>query len=65
GGLLAFEVGHDQSGAVAALCENAGFHVAIHTDLAGIGRVVAGRRVLSGTTRNPAKKALGKLHVSG
>jgi release factor glutamine methyltransferase len=41
GGLLAFEVGYDQSEAVAALCHDAGLsEVHVHADLAGIGRVV-------------------------
>jgi release factor glutamine methyltransferase len=65
-GLLAFEVGHDQGDAVAALCMAAGLgEVAIHTDLAGIGRVVVGTPCVSGATRKAAKKPLGKLGVSG
>jgi len=41
GGLLAFEVGHDQGEAVASLCRAAGLRdLRIATDLAGIGRVV-------------------------
>jgi release factor glutamine methyltransferase len=45
GGLLAIEVGAGQAPAVAALLERAGFGaVCAHRDLAGIERVVAGRR---------------------
>lgn len=41
GGLLAFEVGHDQGGAVAALCRGAGLRdVAVERDLSGCDRVV-------------------------
>lgn len=44
GGWLAVEHGHDQSDAVRALFEDAGFEaVAVRRDLAGIPRVVAGR----------------------
>ncbi len=46
GGLIALEVGFDQAPAVAALFEQAGFaDVARAKDLAGIERVVSGRRV--------------------
>jgi release factor glutamine methyltransferase len=66
GGLLAFEVGHDQGDAVAALCAAAGFAgVAVHKDLAGIGRVVAASWSLSGNRRSAAKISLGKVGVSG
>jgi release factor glutamine methyltransferase len=66
GGLLAFEVGHDQGEAVAALCRAAGIDdVAVVGDLAGIGRVVVGRRDASGSGRMAAKKALGKVHAKG
>jgi len=45
GGWLAVEHGHDQSDEVTALFERAGFDaVAVRRDLAGIPRVVAGRR---------------------
>jgi release factor glutamine methyltransferase len=45
GGWLAVEHGHDQSDAVRALFEDAGFEaIAVRRDLAGIPRVVAGRR---------------------
>jgi release factor glutamine methyltransferase len=66
GGLLAFEVGHDQGDAVAALCAAAGFSaVAVHKDLAGIGRVVAATWSGSGSARGGAKISLGKIGVSG
>ncbi len=66
GGLLAFEVGHDQSDAVVALCAAAGFSgVAVHKDLAGIGRVVAASWSVSAIRRRAAKISLGKLGVSG
>lgn len=46
GGWLAVEHGHDQSEAVRALFEQAGFEtIAVRRDLAGIPRVVAGRRI--------------------
>lgn len=45
GGLLAFEVGHDRADEVAALCRANGLReIAAHRDLAGIARVVTGRR---------------------
>lgn len=66
GGLLAFEVGHDQGDAVAALCAAAGFSgVAVHKDLGGIGRVVAASWLVSGNRRSVAKISLGKVGVSG
>jgi release factor glutamine methyltransferase len=66
GGLLAFEVGHDQSDAVAALCAAAGFSgVAVHKDLGGIGRVVAATWSVSASRRRAAKISLGKVGVSG
>lgn len=47
GGLLALEGGYDQAPAVSALLESAGFvEVTRHKDLAGIERVVSGRRPL-------------------
>lgn len=46
GGWLAVEHGHDQSEAVRTLFEQAGFEtIAVRRDLAGIPRVVAGRRI--------------------
>jgi len=49
-GLLAFEVGHDQSDQVAALCRAHGLgEIAAHSDLAGKARVVTSRRGLSQT----------------
>ncbi|MGE4283256.1 MAG: peptide chain release factor N(5)-glutamine methyltransferase [Clostridia bacterium] len=47
GGLLAFEVGHDQSDEVVHLIENTGKYTDIEVvkDLAGINRVVAARRI--------------------
>lgn len=45
GGTLAVEHGYDQSGAVRALFEAAGFEaIVVRRDLAGIARVVAGRK---------------------
>ncbi len=45
GGLLALEGGFDQAPAVAALLAEHGFeHIALRKDLAGIERVVSGRR---------------------
>lgn len=41
---VAFEVGEGQAGAVAALLQKAGMTVTTHQDLAGIERVVVGRR---------------------
>jgi len=66
GGLLAFEVGHDQGEAVAMLCQAAGIDdMRLVTDLAGIGRVVVGRRDSSGSQRMATKKPLGKVHAKG
>ena len=66
-GLLALEVGHDQAGQVATLCrEQACDDIGIRSDLAGIGRVVlASRHAGSKPKGRRAKKALGKLTVSG
>lgn len=48
GGLLAFEVGHDQGHAVAALCRDAGLgDLAIARDLSGAERVITGTWPLS------------------
>lgn len=45
GGLLAFEIGHEQGGVVAALMKHQGLHqVQVLKDLAGYDRVVLGRR---------------------
>ncbi|WP_291843035.1 peptide chain release factor N(5)-glutamine methyltransferase [Maricaulis sp.] len=45
GGLFAFEIGHDQGEAVSALAREAGLvGVAVKPDLAGLDRVVIGRR---------------------
>jgi release factor glutamine methyltransferase len=66
GGLLAFEVGHDQADAVAALCEAARFDdIVVHDDLAGTGRVVAATWSVSESRPNAAKISLGKVGVSG
>jgi release factor glutamine methyltransferase len=44
-GMLVLEVGHRQGGTVAGMLREAGFtDVVVHPDLAGIGRVVEGRR---------------------
>jgi len=44
GGLLALEIGHDQSARVEAMLRERGFHdVAVHKDHQGIGRFVTGR----------------------
>ncbi len=66
GGLLAVEVGHGQSDAVASLCRAAGLDgVAIASDLAGIERVVlASRLSASAVGFAEPKKPLGKLGVS-
>lgn len=47
GGLLALETGHDQAAAVAALLKETGCfgEIGIHRDLAGIDRVVCGKRL--------------------
>jgi release factor glutamine methyltransferase len=66
GGLLAFEVGHDQGDAVAALCAAAGFSaVAVHNDLGGTGRVVAATWSVLESRRSASKISLGKVSVSG
>jgi release factor glutamine methyltransferase len=66
GGLLAFEVGYDQSGDVAALCRTAGLRdVAVHRDLSGADRVVTGAWASSETTRERSKKALGEVEITG
>ena len=62
GSLLAFEVGHDQAEAVAALCRKAGLgKIGIGKDIAGISRVVMARADVSGTIREAPKKALGEV----
>jgi release factor glutamine methyltransferase len=62
GGLLAFEVGHDQSESVSALCRAAGLSgVTIVKDLAGMSRVVMARQSLSEAIPEAPKKALGKV----
>lgn len=43
-GAIYLEVGHDQAAIVAALLRARGFEAAIRNDLAGIGRIVRGRR---------------------
>jgi release factor glutamine methyltransferase len=66
GGLLGFEVGHDQGDSVAALCRDNGLgEVRVHPDLTGTGRVVTAVRTISGTTADAEKKALGKVERSG
>ena len=62
GGLLAFEVGHDQGGAVAALCRRAGLRgVAIERDLSGCDRVVLAARASFQSRHGTLKKALGEV----
>jgi release factor glutamine methyltransferase len=62
GGFLAFEVGHDQGEAVAALCRKAGLsEVRILKDLGGRWRVVTASASMSGTIPEAPKKALGKV----
>ena len=67
GGLMALEVGYDQSESVAALCRANGLgDVTIRHDLAGIGRVVVAHAAGTQTDkRKAAKKALGKVWISG
>jgi release factor glutamine methyltransferase len=61
-GLLALEVGWDQSEAVAKMCQEAGLSDAsIKFDLAGTGRVVLAARVKAAGSGKRAKKALGKV----
>jgi methylase of polypeptide subunit release factors len=61
-GLLALEIGHDQAAAVAGLCRQAGLaEPSIVKDLGGRSRVVMTRARASGTSWEPAKKALGKV----
>ena len=61
-GLLAFEVGHDQSEPVSALCLAAGLnHIAIRPDLAGIARVVTAQDAKSQT----AMRRKNRLEKSG
>lgn len=43
-GSVYLEVGHDQAAVVAAMLRERGFEAAIRNDLAGIGRIVRGRR---------------------
>ena len=63
-GLLAFEVGHDQSEAVSALCVAAGLdNIRVRPDLGGIARVVTAQA--EGADGHAAKKSLGKVRVSG
>ena len=62
--LLAFEVGHDQSAPVSALCVAAGLdNIRVCPDLAGIARVVTAQA--EGADGDAAKKSLGKVRVSG
>lgn len=66
GGLLGLEVGHDQGSAVSALCRDAGLrNVAVERDLSGVGRVVLGIWASSERTHGHAKKALGKVDITG
>jgi release factor glutamine methyltransferase len=62
GGLLAFEIGHDQGRSVATLCGDAHLsEVAIHEDLAGRERVVMARKGVSGAIPEATKKPLGNV----
>lgn len=64
GGLVAFELGQGQGGAVAALCSYAGLdEIRVRADLSGIDRVVTAR--LCGKDRRRDKKLLGKVALSG
>lgn len=67
GGFFAFEVGHDQSEAVAGLCRAASLRdVTLVADLAGTNRVVlAGVSDALGKRRTGEKKPLGKVGISG
>lgn len=66
GGFVAFEVGHEQGERVAALCREARLEdISIARDLAGRDRVVTGSGRVFGKEPKTAKKALGKVGVSG